>query len=95
MSREDARRLAGAREEARGLLAAVAESHGPVRADLLSPDERKLYRQILSVHVEVLRLLENYESMPLCELVTAVAAVRNLSRAVVQGDFGPDVGKGI
>jgi hypothetical protein len=94
MTEDDAYKIGGAREEARSLLAAIAESYGPVRADLLSPEERKLYRHILSIHAEAVRLLGDYEAMPLCDLETAVAAVRDLSRDVVQGDFGP-VGRGI
>jgi hypothetical protein len=95
MTEDDAYKIGGAREEARSLLAAIAEAYGPVRGDLLSPDERKLYRQILLVHAEALRLLENFETVPLCELETALASVRDLSRDLVQGDFGPDVGRGI
>jgi hypothetical protein len=85
MTKDNAQKLARAREEARSFLAAIAESYGPVRADLLSPAERKLYRHILSVHAEALRLLENFETMPLCELETAVAAVGRLSRDVCGG----------
>jgi hypothetical protein len=95
MAEKDAYRFADALEEAQSLLAAIAASYGPVRGDLLNPEERKLYRQILLVHAEALRLLEDYETMSLCELEAALAALRHLSRDLVQGDCGPDLGQGI
>ena len=90
MAKEAAESLVSVRDEARNLLAAIAEFYGPVRTDLLSQEERKLYFHILSIHAEAIHQLENYETMSLCELQAAVATVRGLSSGVVDETPGPE-----
>lgn len=79
---DNAQRVDILRAEARDLLIAIDESYGPVRTELLSSQERGLYSRILSAHAEALRLLGDFEEMPLWQLSSAVDAVTNLLRAI-------------